>query len=158
MYRPGTSISKAKVKSANESDGFHHKIQQEKMPTLPDYIKVRDWIGAVALLESERTVNIQVENSLWLAYCYYHMGEYRKAINIYDELLHKTEDKDYHVFKACCYYALCLYDDARRQALKGSETPLQTRLLFHLAHKKNDEKSLMQYHQKLDESAEVLLR
>ena len=74
MYRPGTSISKAKVKSANESDGFSHKIQTEKMPTLPDYIKARDWIGAVALLESERTVNIQVENSLWLAYCYYHMG------------------------------------------------------------------------------------
>lgn len=38
---------------------------------------MRDWIGAVALLESERTVNIQVENSLWLAYCYFHMGEYR---------------------------------------------------------------------------------
>jgi len=30
------------------------------MPTLPDYIKNRDWIGAVALLESERNVNIQV--------------------------------------------------------------------------------------------------
>ena len=54
------------------------------MPTLEDYVKSRDWIGAVALLESERNVNIQVENSLWLAYCYFHMGEYRKAINIYD--------------------------------------------------------------------------
>jgi len=42
------------------------------------------------------------------------MGEYRKAINIYDELLRKTDDDDYHVFKACCYYALCLYDDAKR--------------------------------------------
>ena len=62
----------------------------------------------------------------------------RKSINIYDELLRKTDDKDYHIYKACCYYALCLYDDARRQALKGGETPLQTRLLFHLAHKKND--------------------
>lgn len=78
----------------------------------------------------------------------------RKSINIYDELLRKTDDKDYHIYKACCYYALCLYDDARREALKGAETPLQTRLLFHLAHKKNDEKNLMHYHQKLDESAE----
>lgn len=120
------------------------------MPVLQDYIKKRDWIGAVALLESERNVNIQVENSLWLAYCYFHMGEYRKAITIYDELLRKTDDKDYHIYKACCYYALCLYDDARKEALKGAETPLQTRLLFHLAHKKNDEKNLMHYHQKLD--------
>lgn len=82
------------------------------------------------------------------------MGEYRKAINIYDELLRKTDDDDYHIFKACCYYALCLYDDAKREASKAkNESPLQTRLLFHLAHKKNDEKSLMQYHQKLSESA-----
>lgn len=69
-------------------------------------------------------------------------------------MLRKTDDKDYHIYKACCYYALCLYDDARREAMKGAETPLQTRLLFHLAHKKNDEKNLMHYHQKLDESAE----
>jgi intraflagellar transport protein 56 len=74
----------------------------------------------------------------------------RKAIQIYDELLRKdAENKDLHVFKACCYYALCQYDDAKREALKGDETSLQTRLLFHLAHKKNDEKTLMQYHQKL---------
>ena len=78
---------------------------------------------------------------------------YRKAINIYEELLKKTDDQEFHIYKACCYYALCLYDDARREATKGTETGLQTRLLFHLAHKKNDEKSLMQYHQKLDESA-----
>jgi len=44
----------------------------------------------------------------------------RKSISIYDELLRKTDDKDYHIYKACCFYALCLYDDARREALKGS--------------------------------------
>lgn len=48
------------------------------------------------------------------------MGEYRKAISIYDELLRKTDDKDYHIYKACCYYALCLYDDARKEATKGT--------------------------------------
>lgn len=84
MNRPGTSISKAKVTKISTDDFQHNKVQQQKMPTLEDYIKARDWIGAVALLESERNVNIQVENSLWLAYCYFHMGEYRKAINIYD--------------------------------------------------------------------------
>ena len=52
MYRPGTSISKAKVKSSNAEDGQYNKVQQEKMPILQDYIKKRDWIGAVALLES----------------------------------------------------------------------------------------------------------
>ena len=77
MYRPGTSISKAKVKNTTSEEGAYNKVQSEKMHTLQDYIKKRDWIGAVALLESERNVNIQVENSLWLAFCYFHMGEYR---------------------------------------------------------------------------------
>lgn len=121
MNRPGTSISKAKVKSSTaDGDVGYNKLPQKKMPTLIDYLTSRDWIGAIALLENERSVNIQIENSMWLAYCYFHMGEYRKAIQIYDELLRKNPDeKDYHVFKACCYYALCLYDDARREAQKG---------------------------------------
>lgn len=74
MNRPGTSISNAKKIKSNTDDIGMNKIAQEKMPTLQDYIKKRDWIGAVALLENERNVNIQVENSLWLAYCYFHMG------------------------------------------------------------------------------------
>ncbi len=74
MNRPGTSISKAKVTKTSSDDVGMKKIAQEKMPTLTDYLTARDWIGAIALLESERSVNIQVENSMWLAYCYFHMG------------------------------------------------------------------------------------
>lgn len=40
---------------------------------------------------------------------------FSKAIQIYDELLKNDVDNgDYHIYKACCYYALCKYDDARR--------------------------------------------
>lgn len=60
MNRPGTSISKAKVTKSQVEDVNYGKIPQEKMPTLHDYLKVRDWIGAIALLENERNVNIQV--------------------------------------------------------------------------------------------------
>jgi intraflagellar transport protein 56 len=60
MNRPGTSISKAKVRNSSNDESHFNKIQAEKMPTLQDYIKKRDWIGGVALLESERNVNIQV--------------------------------------------------------------------------------------------------
>ena len=52
MNRPGTSISKAKVKNSQAEDVHLHKIPQEKMPTLHDYLKCRDWIGAIALLEN----------------------------------------------------------------------------------------------------------
>ena len=77
MNRPGTSISKAKVTKSSTDEVGLKKVAQEKLPTLQDYLTNRDWIGAIALLENERNVNIHVENSMWLAYCYFHMGEYR---------------------------------------------------------------------------------
>lgn len=61
----------------------------------------------------------------------------------------KDSNKNYHVYKACCLYALCNYDEAKRECLKGPEIPLQIRLLYHIAHKKSDENSLMTYHSKI---------
>lgn len=52
MNRPGTSISKAKVKSSSENDAHYSKLPTAKMPTLEDYLNSRDWIGAIALLEN----------------------------------------------------------------------------------------------------------
>lgn len=53
----------------------------------------------------------------------------RKAIQVYDEMMRKADyNKDIHVYKACCYYALCQYDDSKRECQKGPETPLQIRL------------------------------
>ena len=80
----------------------------------------------------------------------------RKSIQVYDEMMRdKDYDKNYHVYKvkifnqACCLYALCTYDEAKRECLKGPETSLSVRLMFHIAHKKNDEKNLMTYHHKI---------
>jgi len=55
MIRPGSSLSKAKQTKAttNISGGLASKPVEHKMPTLEDYIKNRDWVGAVALLENE---------------------------------------------------------------------------------------------------------
>lgn len=60
-----------------------------------------------------------------------------------------------HAYKACCLYALQLYDEAKRECLKAPEDfGLTNRLIFHLAHKKNDEKNLMQYHNRIGETVE----
>lgn len=67
---------------------------QQKIPTLQEYIKDRDWVGAIAFLEYERNLKTNVENSLWLAYCSFHMGEYKKAIQIYDELIRSVENPE----------------------------------------------------------------
>lgn len=33
-------------------------------------------------------------------------------------------NKEIHVYKACCLYALCSYDEARRECSKAPESPL----------------------------------
>ena len=79
----------------------------------------------------------------------------RKVIQIYDDMMRKADyDKNLHVYKACCYYALTQYDEAKRECLKAPESPLQVRLMFHIAHKKNDEKNLMTYHHKISETTQ----
>ncbi len=44
---------------------------------------------------------------------------------IYDDMIKKTDyNKMLHLYKACCLYALCNYDEAKREAVKGTECPL----------------------------------
>merc|ERR1719359_313339 len=91
----------------------------------------------------------------WLGFCYFHNGDYRKAIDLYDEvLMSKDADPVVHVYKACCLYALCLYTEAEEEAKLSPDTALRTRLLFHTAHKRNDESAMMAQHQKLTDSKE----
>lgn len=36
----------------------------------------------------------------------------------------KDYDKNYHIYKSTCLYALCNYDEAKRECIKGPESPL----------------------------------
>jgi len=108
----------------------------------------------MTLLELQKSAARDEKLSLWLAYAAFHAGEYKKAIELYDELMRSPDyDKDLHIYKACCYYALCEYENSYEECRKANETPLQTRLMFHLAHKRGDQDSLMVYHQKLSDKS-----
>lgn len=55
--RPGSSLSKAKTgKAAQNVVGLNMPVKQieNKIPQLQDYIKNRDWVGAIAFLENEK--------------------------------------------------------------------------------------------------------
>ena len=56
------------------------KKQQDKIPTKEEkeeFIKNRDFVGAITLLEHEKILNKDnVTFQLWLAYCYFHNGDY----------------------------------------------------------------------------------
>lgn len=45
-----------------------------------------------------------------------------------------------------------MYTESESEALKGEVSPLQVRLLFHLAHKADDENKLMTYHSRLQDT------
>jgi len=46
------------------------------------------------------------------------------------------------------------YDEAEQAALKGPKCPLQIRVLFHVAHKQNNEEKLMGLHRQLQDVIE----
>eukprot|EP00741_Cyanophora_paradoxa_P016143 tig00000042_g15583.t1 len=132
------------------------EAKERKKPQLDDFINNRDYSGAIALLEFNRNAGLADESTLpWLGYCAFHLGDYKKAMEIYTEIV-KARDADpmYFTYLACCQFCLGMYKEAEDNALKGPQSRLQTRILFHVAHKFNDESKLMIYHQKLTESVE----
>ena len=85
------------------------------------------------MLELEKTLS-QQDSKLWGAYLQFHLGEYHKSIDIYNQLMRKPKyDKQLHIYKAVCLYALCKYEDAREEAFKGPESSLQYRLMYHIS-------------------------
>nr|XP_046167806.1 intraflagellar transport protein 56-like isoform X2 [Oncorhynchus gorbuscha]XP_046167807.1 intraflagellar transport protein 56-like isoform X2 [Oncorhynchus gorbuscha] len=76
------------------------------------------------------------------------MEEYRALT------LRLEEPGEVWVYLACTQFFLGLYREAEEAANKAPKCALQNRLLFHLAHKFNDEKKLMGFHQNLEDVTE----
>mmetsp|Transcript_35995 Transcript_35995/g.106434 ORF Transcript_35995/g.106434 Transcript_35995/m.106434 type:complete len:556 (-) Transcript_35995:813-2480(-) len=148
-------LSKSRVAPKLNAGGGEGK-HDAKVPDLEEFLTRRDYQGALALLQFKRHANRHdVRNLEFLAYCHFHYGEHDKALSIYKDLL-TFDDPDplYFTYAAACSYYMGLYKDAEQTALQGPRCPLQTRILFHCAHKMGDETKLMQYHQQLTESIE----
>ena len=90
------------------------------------------------------------ERVMWLAYAAFHLGSYQQAMDAYRSLIEKgSDDPMLHVYMGCCLERLGWHTEAEEKALQGPACPLHNRLLFHLAHRLNDENKLMMHHQKL---------
>ena len=154
MIRPGTSVSKKTNVSKLTQPNLQATKQAPKMPKFEDFLKTNDWVGAIAMLDLEKHLG-RLETKLWLAYCYFHNGQYKKALALYNELIRKPNyDKNIHLYKALCLYATCSFEEAKNEALKGPEGSLQVRLLYHISHKLQDDSTLMAYHHKLADAEE----
>jgi len=161
MIRPGSALTKQKQKRVVAPKVAPGKRAEASKPDLHEFLNNCDYTGAITLLEFEKKAREERPHlHAWLAYSYFHNGDYRKAIDIYEELQKKDgdtgkeTDKNIHAYKACCHYALCQYTEAEDEAKLAPETALQTRLLFHTAHKRNDEAAMMTHHQSLKDTTE----
>eukprot|EP00744_Colponema_vietnamica_P003717 GILI01005648.1.p1 GENE.GILI01005648.1~~GILI01005648.1.p1 ORF type:complete len:301 (+),score=117.83 GILI01005648.1:96-998(+) len=139
MMRPGSALvrGKPKVKAATGAVVGNKKTEVKK-PQLEDFLKEQNYTGAITLLEFERRTAEQRPNLLlWLAYCLFHNGDYKKAIDTFDEILRTGSASassisastsaslslsaqmlsEVRAYKACCLYALCMYEEAEAEAL-----------------------------------------
>lgn len=149
MNRPGSALTRAKSKSQQVNlPNFQRK--ESKVPKLEDFIAERDFTGAMVLLELQKSAARDEKLMMWLAYSSFHAGEYKKALEVYDELMRLPGyPKELHLFKACCYFALCQYEEAYEECTKTEESPLQVRLLLHINHQRGDDTTVNVYNHKL---------
>ncbi|KAJ7992723.1 hypothetical protein DPEC_G00281630 [Dallia pectoralis] len=132
------------------------KTNGKKAPLVEDLLNQRDYLGAITLLEFQRNVGEQgVDDDLWIAYCAFHLGDYKRAMEEYKGLTERLDCRpDVWVYQACTLFFLGLYKESEEASLKGPKCQLQNRLLFHLSHKFSDEKQLMSFHQELEDVTE----
>ncbi|XP_061883038.1 intraflagellar transport protein 56 [Entelurus aequoreus] len=132
------------------------KKKKNKVPSLEEYLQQRDYLGALTLLEFQRSIGEQeVKTDLWIGFCAFHLGDYKRAMEEYKTMTAKPDcNPDVWVYLACVMFFLGLYKEAEEAALKGPQSALKNRLLFHLAYKFNDEKKLMDFHQNLEDVTE----
>ncbi|XP_039880672.1 intraflagellar transport protein 56 isoform X2 [Simochromis diagramma] len=138
------------------SIGEKNKRNKSKLPRLEEYLQQRDYLGALTLLEFQKNIGEREEDAdLWIGYCAFHLGDYKKAMEEYKSMTNKPQcPAEVWVYLACALFFLGLYKEAEEAASKAPMSPLQNRLLFHLAHKFNDEKRLMSFHQNLEDVTE----
>ena len=87
MMRPGSAI-KRKIKAPPQKQAQQQKALDKEQLEASSYIKKRDWAAALTLLECDKKYSQRHDFKTYLsiAYCAFHAGDYKKALDTYDEL------------------------------------------------------------------------
>ncbi|XP_045497393.1 intraflagellar transport protein 56 [Colias croceus] len=125
---------------------------KKQFPELEDFLMKRDYSGAITMLEFlAHEGNTEVWVPVWIAWCRFHLGEYRRALDKYLEIRDR-ENLDSRVADnivldiAVCYFYLGMYKESQETVKEAPKCALKNRLEFHLAHKLGDEEALMRAH------------
>ncbi|XP_076292547.1 tetratricopeptide repeat domain 26 [Lasioglossum baleicum] len=137
------------------SEGVKKSASEKRIPKLEEFLEKRDYTGALTLLEFNSGSGSNLDTELWMGYCAFHLGDYKRASTIYESL--RTKDQtpsDLSTNLACCYFYLGMYPESQRVLEDAPESRLKNRLLFHLAHKMDNEAKLAEYNHRLQDVIE----
>ena len=83
-------------------------LQTKAMPRLEEFLEKRDYTGAMTLLEFNRSSGKGGDLvDMWLGYCAFHVGDYKRAMLEYEALTHaKKPPKDAYLNLACIFFYL----------------------------------------------------
>ncbi|XP_029045346.1 intraflagellar transport protein 56 [Osmia bicornis bicornis] len=145
-------LSRAKPVS---SEGVKKSASEKKIPKLEEFLEKRDYTGALTLLEFNNASENNLSSELWMGYCTFHLGDYKRAATIYENLRKKDQVPTYvSTNLACCYFYLGMYPESQQILEDAPYSKLKNRLLFHLAHKMGNEPKLMEYNHMLEDVIE----
>nr|CAD7578319.1 unnamed protein product [Timema californicum] len=178
-------LSRAKPAAGPGVAGQSQTSGRKQVPKMEDFLNARDYTGALIVLEVRVQILFHNdlldlsaadkllvmsptprslsqfggskgnETEMWIGYCAFHLGDYKRAMSVYEALTQtKNPPADVPTNLACCYFFLGMYPEAQRAVERAPASRLKTRLCFHLAHKLGDEKKLMEYHQQLEDIIE----
>ncbi|KAK0081438.1 hypothetical protein PV325_012190 [Microctonus aethiopoides] len=146
----------SRIKPALTDNNRRTSNVRKDVPKLDEFLDKRDYSGALTLVEfNASATNNNVETDMWIAYCNFHLGNYKKAVMIYNDVRKKEKiSPNISTTLACCYFFLGMYHEAKDALNDAPESNLKNRLLLHLAHKIGDEEKLKIYHEKLNDIIE----
>jgi len=127
--RARTTGSKALRSNQSEKESLASKVTK-----LQEYIKNRDYQGALTLLDFNRRAEDDDETKtlMWIGYCAFHLGAHQKAFDAYQEIVaqesatsRETKDaaadgeepfpSEIFLYQACCLYYLQMYAEAEKK-------------------------------------------
>uniref|UniRef100_A0A8C9ACI7 Intraflagellar transport protein 56 n=1 Tax=Prolemur simus TaxID=1328070 RepID=A0A8C9ACI7_PROSS len=131
------------------------KKKGRKVPKLEELLSQRDFTGAITLLEFKRHVGEQEEDTnLWIGYCAFHLGDYKRALEEYENATKEENcNPEVWVNLACTYFFLGMYKQAEAAGFKGNMDSL-----FFLFKFQAELKSLMDNASSSFEFAKELIR
>ena len=83
-------------------------LQTKAMPKLEEFLDRRDYTGAMTLLEFNRSSGKGGDLvDMWLGYCAFHVGDYKRSMLEYEALTHaKKVPKESYLNLACIFFYL----------------------------------------------------